>query len=785
MRPSTDPPPSLIWFFLFVLFIPPAYTQAMPTTPLGIFANRDTASGDARFAPVVDAIRWALPSQEVRMETLSLKNFVPLQDDRPLQRADRDLGVAPFTPEDLTLWQQLQQRYGKSLWLMIGLAAGIIIAMLLLLLLYLRTSRLFQRFNALFYYSPSAKLLLHVNKDGIPLVSESNLAANALFQADSKRDLIGKGILDLSPTYQADDNLSTQLAGELLKRANDGPQSFYWHIIDLYGEQIKTEAKLIKFNKSALIDRLDRAPTYLVALHNITQQEREHAALEAERNALKNILWGTAAGTWEWNVQTGETRFNERWAGMVGYQLEEISPTSIHTWMAFCHPDDLPHSEAMLNEHFAGKRDAYDVEVRMHHRDGSWIWVQDRGRVVSWDEKGKPLWMAGTHSDITARKTAETQAQVAMEQTRRHAALLPGMLYQFWQHPDGRCSFPYVSQGIEDIYGFTPEAVHDDAHKVFALIDPADRQRIADSTRHSANQLTTWRAHYRINHPSGHQLWVEGIATPERLEDGSTLWHGYIRDISDEHATQLELEQYRTSLERSNRELEHFAYAASHDLRQPLRMVTSYAQLLERQLGDDLDEDTSTMLHFMHEGAQRMDSMLLSLLDYSRVGRKGQPMQVITLREAIDEAMHFLTPAIREAGAHFDIDDGWPRVYASPDEMTRLFQNLLSNALKYRAPGQDVTIGLHVALSADASTWQVTVSDNGIGIAPEQQDRLFKVFQRLHTRQQYEGTGVGLAICRKIVERHGGKIWVASEGEHQGSRFIFTLPRQLPGRDDR
>ncbi|MGM0616292.1 MAG: PhnD/SsuA/transferrin family substrate-binding protein [Pseudomonadota bacterium] len=987
MCPPTHPPPLLARLTLLVLLILPTFTQAMPTTTLGVFAYRDPATVEARFAPVVEAMQWALPGQNVRMEILSLeafdiaiaegrvdfiltnprhflavrqehavsgalatlkhiqggryvsslagvilapensslkeledlegadigvpgkrflggfltqayeieqqgfdsKNFadyrelgghdavisallsgdveagfvrsgivedwlaqgrlqpgqlsvikahptapyfplvhstrlypewalaamphVPMEDIRrvsnallqlngvlakeeqsvafdppqdylPVELAARALGVAPFAPADLTLWQQLKQRYGKGLWLMIGLAAGIVLAVLLLLTLYLRTARLFQRFNALFYYSPSAKLLLHVNDDGDPFVSDSNLAANELFRADSKRDLAGKSILNLSPTHQADGNLSTHLATELLKRANNHPQSFYWQIIDLEGEKIKTEAKLIKFNQGALVDRLDHAPTYLVALHNITQQEKEHAELEAERNALKNILWGTAAGTWEWNVQTGETRFNERWAEMVGYQLEEISPTSIDTWMAFCHPDDLPHSEAMLHEHFAGKRDAYDVEVRMRHRDGAWIWVQDRGRVVSWDEEGKPLWMAGTHSDITARKEAEAQAQAAMEQTRQHAALLPGMLYQFWQHPDGRCAFPYASQGIEEIYGFTPEAVREDARQVFAVIDSADIQRIADSIQRSAEQLTTWRTHYRINHPCGHQLWVEGIATPERLEDGSTLWHGYIRDITDEHATQQELEQYRASLERSNKELEHFAYAASHDLRQPLRMVTSYAQLLERQLGDDLDDDTSTMLYYMRDGAQRMDSMLLSLLDYSRVGRKGQPMQVMALKEAIDEAMHFLTPAIQEAGAHFDIDDEWPQVYASPDEMTRLFQNLLSNALKYRAPDQDLSIGLHVASDAATNKWKMTVSDNGIGIAPEQKDRLFKVFQRLHTREQYEGTGVGLAICRKIVERHGGDIWVESEGDSQGSRFMFTLPQQLPNQDD-
>lgn len=701
--------------------------------------------------------------------------FDPPLDYLPVELAARSLGIAPFVAEDQPLWLELKQRYGSGFWWIIGLASSVFLATLLLLVLYLRKARLFHRFNALFYYSPSAKLLLRINGQGQPVVADSNLAASLLFGVDSPNDLFGKTIDDLSPNCQPNGQTSKQRILELIKSADYQRQHFLWQHMDSKGETVQTEATLLRFNPGAMMDRLYHAPTYLVALHNITQQEKEHAELEIERNALKNILWGTAAGTWEWNVQTGETRFNERWAEIVGHRLDELSPTSIETWISFCHPDDLPHSEAMLAEHFAGKREAYDVEVRMRHRNGHWVWIQDRGRVVSWDDDGQPLWMAGTHTDITPRKEAEARAQAAMEQTRQHAALLPGMLYQFWQHPDGRTAFPYASQGIEEIYGISPEEVREDASQVFLIINAEDLQQVAESIRFSAQRLTTWRATYRINHPSGHELWVEGIATPERLDDGSTLWHGYLRNINEEHAIHLELEQYRESLERSNKELEHFAYAASHDLRQPLRMVTSYAQLLERQLGNELDNDASTMLHFMRDGAQRMDNMLMSLLDYSRVGRKGQPMQIMPLRQAIDEALHFLTPAIEDADAHFEISHDWPEIFASPNEMTRLFQNLISNALKYHAPDKSVIIGLHATQCNKVATWQITVSDNGIGIAPDQKDRLFKVFQRLHTREQYEGTGVGLAICRKIVERHGGEIWVESAGEGQGSRFIFTL----------
>lgn len=675
-----------------------------------------------------------------------------------------------------TLWQALEQQFGKNVWPITGLVIALMLTKLLLLILYLHKSRLFQRFNALFYFSPSAKLLLRLNDKGQPVVMDSNLAACTLFKADRREALLGRSIEALSPLYQPDGHPSAERAAELVKRASNERISFTWQHLDVDGNPIITEVVIIHFNKGSLLDKFTSSPTFLVALHDITQQEKDHAELEAERNALKNILWGTAAGTWEWNVQTGETRFNERWAEMVGYQLDELSPTTIETWMNFCHPDDKIHSEAMIAEHFAGKRDAYDLEVRMRHRNGHWIWVQDRGRVVSRDDNGAPLWMAGTHTEITLRKEAEAHADAAMAQTRKHAALVPGMLYQYWQHQDGRSTFPYASQGIEDIYGVTPVQVKDDASEIFSVIDQEDLDKVYASISRSAETLTTWQATYRVNHPNGNQLWVEGIATPERLEDGSTIWHGYLRDVSDEHATQLQLEQYRASLERSNKELEHFAYAASHDLRQPLRMVTSYAQLLERHLDGHLDEDSAMMLHFMRDGAQRMDSMLLSLLDYSRVGRKGQPMQQISLKDTLDEALHFLHPAIKEADASIQIDEHWPSVYASPDEMTRLFQNLISNALKYRVSGRNVEVGIHIKSLPAEQHWQICINDNGIGIAVDQIDRLFKVFQRLHTREQYEGSGVGLAICRKIVERHGGKIWVESDGEGQGSRFYFTLP---------
>jgi light-regulated signal transduction histidine kinase (bacteriophytochrome) len=205
-------------------------------------------------------------------------------------------------------------------------------------------------------------------------------------------------------------------------------------------------------------------------------------------------------------------------------------------------------------------------------------------------------------------------------------------------------------------------------------------------------------------------------------------------------------------------------------------MVNSYVQLLERALAGKLDDNTREMMHFATDGAKRMDQMLVSLLEYSRVGRKGEPMQALSSRAAVDEALHFLAPVIRETQATVRLSGDWPQIIASPDEFTRLWQNLIGNAIKYRMPGRAPEIDVSVA--PEERGWRFCVADNGIGIDPAQFDRLFKVFQRLHTREAYEGNGIGLAVARKIVERQGGLIWVESAGAGLGSRFYFLLPSQ-------
>ena len=245
-------------------------------------------------------------------------------------------------------------------------------------------------------------------------------------------------------------------------------------------------------------------------------------------------------------------------------------------------------------------------------------------------------------------------------------------------------------------------------------------------------------------------------------------------DITERKRAELALREKTEALQRSNADLEQFAYSISHDMRQPLRMVTGHLQLLERALKDKLGDDDRANMAFALDGARRMDAMIVSLLDYSRVGRLTAAKDWMASRDALDEALRFLATDIEATAASVEVGGEWPRVFASRDEMTRLFQNLIGNALKYRDERQPPRV--EVASAATAGHWRVSVRDHGIGIEPHQIERLFQFFSRLQSRERFEGTGMGLALCRKIVAHHDGRIWVESAGEGQGSSFVFEIP---------
>ncbi len=287
-----------------------------------------------------------------------------------------------------------------------------------------------------------------------------------------------------------------------------------------------------------------------------------------------------------------------------------------------------------------------------------------------------------------------------------------------------------------------------------------------------------------IRHRDGHTIPVLYSAALYRDEAGKVVGiFAAARDITRRRQAEAALQEANDTLERhvaertaelarSNEDLQQFAYVASHDLQEPLRMVNGFMKLLRDRYEAQLDDKAKEYIAFSVEGATRMSQLIVDLLAYSRVDRKGTALRPTDANTVLLGALGNLRGSAQEAGVTVTHDQ-LPTVNGDASQLAQVFQNLIGNAIKFRSPDRPCQV--HVGAEQQGGRWVFSVRDNGIGISPQHAERIFVIFQRLHTRQQYPGTGIGLAICKKIVEHHGGRIWVESK-PGEGSTFYFTLP---------
>ncbi len=496
------------------------------------------------------------------------------------------------------------------------------------------------------------------------------------------------------------------------------------------------------------------------ALARIAAAEAD-AKRQAER--FDRVLQASNDGWWDWDVVNDRMFYSPRWWSMLGYAADDLPPGT-RICHSIVHPDDVEVLDTLFGQALANGPDSCELEFRLRHKDGHYVPVLARTHVVR-DAAGRPLRVSGANLDLTERKRAEAQLRASEETFRSLYELSPyGMARN---RMDG--TFCDANHAFLDIVGYDKQALLTLSYWDLTPKSYIEQESIQLREIDARNAYGPYEKEYI--HRSGRLVPVRLRGVRIIGSDGVPYIWSIVEDITERRAADRAMRETSAELARSNADLEQFAYVASHDLREPLRMVSAYVSLLERRFGEVLGQDGREFVAFARDGAQRMDRLICDLLDYSRVKRMGDEIIAVDAGEAVTAALQNLQTAIQRTGAEVSVAP-LPRVLAAPVQLQRLFQNLIGNALKYG----DTTRPPRIRIAAETTDGVVrfSVADNGIGIDPQYHERVFGIFQRLHTRQEYDGTGIGLAICRSILERHGGRIWVEST-PGEGSTFLFTL----------
>jgi PAS domain S-box-containing protein len=504
-------------------------------------------------------------------------------------------------------------------------------------------------------------------------------------------------------------------------------------------------------------------------LSDITERRRAEEALRASEERFRLTFELAGSGIAHVDMAGRFLRANPSLCEMLGYEEAELIGRSVKD---ISHPEDRDVTDASRDRMRAGLMKSFTMEKRYLRKDGQVLWVELTATVVR-DAGGKALHDIAIFDDVTERRKLDDALRDKTEVLQLGQSAAHMIILDY----DVRRDRMEWSDSPEWLRGPLPAS---GSYPVFKeQVHPEDRARFVAARDHSVATLRPASHEFRVVRTDGAVLWVLARQKVLPGPDGTAArMLVAMIDITERKAAEAELRRAHDELARSNSELEQFAYVASHDLQEPLRMVSSYAQLLGRRYGDRLDGDAREFMAYIVDGAARMKQLIEDLLAYSRVGTRARDFKPVAVDTALRRALFNLKSAVEEAGASVSYEN-LPTLPADELQLTQLFQNLIGNALKFRSASVP---RIHVSAAPKGGDWEFSVADNGIGIDPQYFERIFMVFQRLHGKAEYPGTGIGLAICKKVVERHGGRIWVSSK-PGEGTTFHFTLPKERPAHD--
>lgn len=535
----------------------------------------------------------------------------------------------------------------------------------------------------------------------------------------------------------------------------------------------------IDFMLAPVFDRLGRVE-YLIpsgidvtARNALTEQIRQQQhRLESILNSIPGVVFEGFGGSEPMNF------ISARVEDVLGYSQAEVLAEGGDFWKRIIHPDDFEPAIQKATELWEAQ-ETRPIPFRCYTKDGELIHVEAYLGGIT-DLQGQPAGVCGIVLDISERRRQEAEIMrlntLLNYQRQRLATIIsnvPGIVFEGSGSGDGGPQrMDFVSPFIEKMLGYSAEDCIQDAEFWQKIILPEDWESTLKRTSELFAGGDSGTVQFRCTASDGRLVHVEAHSSIINDSKGRPIGAvGVMMDITERRQIEEAIAEYAEDLRRSNEELEQFAYVASHDLQEPLRMVTSYLQLIEQRYGERLDDDAREFIGYAVDGASRMKTLINDLLAYSRIQRSQAEFEPVALESVLEQARYNLQLSIEDTGAVIT-HDPLPEVQANPLQMTQLFQNLIGNALKFR---DDRTPEIHIGVKRERGYWHFSVKDNGIGIESEYLERIFLIFQRLHGRQEYPGTGIGLAICKKIVDKHGGQIYAEST-PGEGTTFHFTIP---------
>jgi PAS domain S-box-containing protein len=504
-------------------------------------------------------------------------------------------------------------------------------------------------------------------------------------------------------------------------------------------------------------------------LHDITERKQAEETLRRLADIVQSshdaIIATTPGGEiTDWNAGAAE---------LYGYRADEIAGLSLHLLI----PEERAGSDVrMLSQALSGRR-LEDHETEHRRKDGSLVPVSVTVSPMR-DSRRAIVGASVIVRDRTERRRAEEALKEVQEAFRRAFEDAPIGMALFGVEAGNRGRLLQVNSSMCEITGYaTRELVSMTLEEITHPHDYETEHPLAEQLLRG--EIPNYQLEKRFQRRDGGVVWAMHNVSTVHDSSGRLLYGiAQVQDITRRKHTEdrlasvaSELERRASELERSNSDLQEFAYVASHDLSEPLRMVSSYVQLLARRYGDKLDSDADEFIGFAVDGVNRMQRLIDDLLAYSRTGTSEYRIGPVDCGELVRDTLVGMQTTIAEAGAEVVVGD-LPTVRGDEGQLRQLFQNLIGNGIKFRA---EEPPRVEVSAERAAGEWLFRVADNGIGIDPRHAERIFSVFKRLHGREQYPGSGIGLSICKRIVERHQGRIWV-EQGEAGGSVFSFTIP---------